>query len=259
MTGSGASDFLTGLHNTKSALERAIASRAGFTVQTGPFRGLMLPDVDVNSIAPKILGCYEAELHAALEAAISRQPDVVVNVGCAEGYYAVGLARRLPLARCIAFDSAESERHRCNRTARANGLEQRVLTLGSANSEHLSKVLELASNPLVICDCEGCEAELLDTRAIPALSHAELIVELHDPPGVTNIRDTLVRRFQSSHSLSFVRSGARDPGAFDLVKSLNQFLQLLAVCEFRDWTMEWAILTPLKPPQPATLENASTA
>jgi len=54
---------------------------------------------------PKLLGCYEAELHpvfAKWQAVPFRQ---VVNVGAAEGYYAVGCARLWPEAQVIAFET----------------------------------------------------------------------------------------------------------------------------------------------------------
>jgi protein-L-isoaspartate O-methyltransferase len=54
--------------------------------------------------AAKLLGAYEHSLHDVLLKPVSRQPDPIINVGCAEGYYAVGLARLLPDATVYAFD-----------------------------------------------------------------------------------------------------------------------------------------------------------
>jgi hypothetical protein len=45
--------------------------------------------------SPKFLGTYERELHRVIERAIWRRPKYVLNIGCAEGFYAVGLAIRL--------------------------------------------------------------------------------------------------------------------------------------------------------------------
>src|SRR5271170_2035809 len=65
-------------------------------VAAGLFQGLrLLPDVSwgVGDNAAKLVGLYEAELHPALHDLALTPPPVVINVGCAEGYYAVGLAR----------------------------------------------------------------------------------------------------------------------------------------------------------------------
>src|SRR5919198_4691601 len=77
----------------------------GLTVSGGPLAGLTYPDTEPLSVAPKLLGVYESELHAAIEDAIRADPAVIVNVGAADGYYAVGLARRCRQARVIAYEA----------------------------------------------------------------------------------------------------------------------------------------------------------
>src|SRR5262245_45426434 len=70
---------------------------APISVQHGPFKGLAYFDETVwGSITPKWLGSYEAELHPAIEEIISRPYETIIDVGCAEGYYAVGLAATIP-------------------------------------------------------------------------------------------------------------------------------------------------------------------
>ena len=61
---------------------------------------MLVPDGD---LPPKLLCCYEAELHPAIERAAARNPQLIVTIGCAEGYYAVGMARVLLAARVHAF------------------------------------------------------------------------------------------------------------------------------------------------------------
>src|SRR4051795_10844916 len=74
-----------------AAVTRRFVAWHGLTVSGGPFAGLVYPDRTPISLVPKLLGIYERELHGAIEAAIRAQPDVIVNVGAADGYYAVGL------------------------------------------------------------------------------------------------------------------------------------------------------------------------
>jgi len=52
----------------------------------------------------KLLGFYEQELRPFIEAVIEWKPDVVLNVGCAEGYYAIGMAKRILGAKIFAYD-----------------------------------------------------------------------------------------------------------------------------------------------------------
>ncbi len=79
---------------------RALVARRGWEVAGGPFASMQyVPDAFSVAITARLVGCYEAELHNTIEEVIARRPPLVVNVGCAEGYYAVGLARRLPASR----------------------------------------------------------------------------------------------------------------------------------------------------------------
>src|SRR5438094_9802013 len=70
------------------------------TVLNGPFRGLQYPSAEAicSAILPKLLGSYEKELHCTIERLCNTDCSVVVDVGCAEGFYAVGFARRLKTA-----------------------------------------------------------------------------------------------------------------------------------------------------------------
>src|SRR6478672_6897407 len=68
----------------------------GLVVQHGPFKGMKYPGVNSvgSALIPKLLGSYERELHPLIDSICAGQYDQVVDIGCAEGYYAVGLAMR---------------------------------------------------------------------------------------------------------------------------------------------------------------------
>src|SRR5262245_23301735 len=102
---------------------RRFAAWHGLTVSGGPFAGLRYPGLEPLSLGPKLLGLYERELHGAVEDAIRAQPGVIVNVGAADGYYAVGLARRCPDARVVAYEADPAQRALLQRVASANGVQ----------------------------------------------------------------------------------------------------------------------------------------
>src|SRR5689334_17519514 len=75
-------------------LARRIGRRLNWIVDCGPFVGMRyLRSACCERILPKLLGSYEEELWPALRRLAALPIPAVVNVGCAEGYYAVGLAR----------------------------------------------------------------------------------------------------------------------------------------------------------------------
>src|SRR5215216_3563254 len=105
----------------KRATNRFVAWH-GLTVSGGPFAGLQYPDTSAHSLVPKLLGIYERELHGAVEDAIRARPATIVNVGAADGYYAVGLARRCPEARSVAYEADPQQRDLLSRVAARNGV-----------------------------------------------------------------------------------------------------------------------------------------
>jgi hypothetical protein len=70
----------------------------GLIVRDGPFAGMIYPEstVKVRNLIPKMIASYEDELTPWIEEAVAKNYPTIVNVGSADGYYAVGLARRLP-------------------------------------------------------------------------------------------------------------------------------------------------------------------
>ena len=204
-----------------AAVTRRFVAWHGLTVSGGPFAGLIYPDQQPLTLAPKLLGIYERELHPAIEAAIRAQPDVIVNVGAADGYYAVGLARRCPEATVIAYEADAQQRELCRRVAAANGVQ--VDIRGTAGPG------DLDGAALVVMDCEGCERALLE----PPLT-ATLVVELHDflDAGL----DAVTQRFAGSHEIEIVPTSPQPPH------------RELLLSEYRPGPMRWAVLTPRPAP-----------
>jgi hypothetical protein len=203
-----------------ATVTRRFVAWHGLTVSGGPFAGLTYPDREPLSLVPKLLGIYERELHSAIEAAISAQPDVIVNVGAADGYYAVGLARRCPAARVVAYEADAEQRELCRRVAAANGVE--IDLRGAAGPG------DLDGAALVVMDCEGCERALL--AEISGLRRAQIVVELHDflDAGL----DTVTQRFADTHDVVIVPTGPQPPPSE------------LALSEYRPGPMRWAVMTP---------------
>src|SRR5687767_8100107 len=65
-------------------------SREGSRIWNGPFKGMEYVDAQTEgALIPRLLGTYECELHPHLERLAGEGLDCVIDVGCAEGYYAV--------------------------------------------------------------------------------------------------------------------------------------------------------------------------
>ncbi len=225
-----------------------IACRYGLSIQDGPFVGMRYVPrtlsllsrgvVCKSALVPKLLGSYEAELHEMVEELVQTGYETVVNIGCGEGYYAIGFALRLPGARIFAFDTDAQARDLCAEMARENGVGARVVVSGKCDWQTLAA--RLTARSLVFCDCEGCELDLLHPDFVPGLKACDLVVELHDfiDP---RISETIHARFRISHSVRFIKSIDRDPLAYPALSGLTIAEQRLAVNEFRP-PMAWAFM-----------------
>ena len=225
-------------------IESALVERHGLVVNGGPFEGMKyLPESHGSALAPKLVGSYEAEISAMIGEYCARGGAVnIVDIGCDEGYYAVGMAVRLPQARVYAFDIDSRAQRDCAQMAVLNNVQDRVVVGGECTWEGLQQLIR--PGDLVICDCEGCEAALMDPAKAPALAHAFLIVELHDSEYLElNITPTLVARFQSTHNIELVNAVKRQ-GEWPAVQFLDPENRRLAVDEGRTLGQQYALLRP---------------
>ena len=67
---------------------------ANKVVLTGIFKGLKYPELTAygSALYPKLIGSYEKELCPTLARLLEKNYSEIIDTGCAEGYYAVGLA-----------------------------------------------------------------------------------------------------------------------------------------------------------------------
>lgn len=229
---------------------QVVTAQQGLVVQSGPFQGLRyVPSIIESALAvpralgsalvPKLLGCYEAELHGALEQILETPYQKIVDIGSAEGYYAVGCAWRLPSAQVYAFESDPLRRTLCAELAQANGVAERVMIAGACTAAELARLA--AGQPLIICDCEGYELELLQPTLIPGLSRCDLLVELHDSANPL-ISKTILERFAPTHHLTLIQGRDNHPTDYPVLASLSPEDQRFAVSEERPAGMQWVFM-----------------
>jgi hypothetical protein len=225
-------------------IQNTLLQQSGTVVMQGPLQGLdFLSQSAEGCHIAKLLGCYEQPLQPFIETAIQRHYSTVLNIGCAEGYYAVGMALRMPNTLVIAHDLNPKAQQVCAELATKNKVSDRVSISG------LFKPTDFAAyagqDVLLMCDIEGAERELLDPALAPALKGMDIIVESHECliPGITKL---LIDRFKDSHQITLVQ----DDGQRQLVKPPQWFLnlahldQLLATWEWRSGPTPWLVMKP---------------
>lgn len=218
-------------------LEKALVERSGDRVLSGPFRGMVYPTrTSEGSRNPRLIGSYEASLAPVIEEIVGGNYDTVVDIGSAEGYYAVGLALRLHKARIIARDTDKNAHIACAQIAEANGVSSRIEIGGAVEHGDLAGLI--SGNTVIICDIEGAEESLLDPSAAPALRQADILVEVHE--GMKEGRvDLLSARFSPSHEIRRIERHLDDSGLPDWADGLADLDRLLLLWEWRSTPTPW--------------------
>jgi hypothetical protein len=235
--------FVSARHRDRFRLIRRLRGPGG-TMQHGPFAGMRYFSFATGSqLLPKFAGTYEWELRDVLEQIVRLTPDVIIDIGSAEGYYAVGLARRLARTRMVAFDLDPIANALCRILARANGVQDRVDVMGACSPAQLEQALASARKPLVICDVEGSEDEILRPQQPSSLRNAHVLVEIHeqDRPGVT---DRIRVRFEPTHDIQVIPQAPRDPSLLPASLGFTASEAKLAMDENRLTKQQWLWMTP---------------
>lgn len=228
----------------------------GLQVLGGPFKGMtFLPASAEGCHIPKILGCYEADLHPHILAAAKRGYAAVINIGSAEGYYAVGLARLMPQAVVHAHDLNPDAQTACRNLAATNNVADRVVVGGEFKGEDFAAFA--ARRTLIFCDIEGGEKDLLDPDRFPALRRMDIIVELHDRAKLM-MSEIVPRRFAESHEITMIKAGPREVELPDALRGLSHLDQLLAIWEWRTAPTPWAVMRAWEGIAPAPPAAVST-
>ena len=251
---SQSADHAVDLNNTMRLLAKwrsilianTLIKAEGICVQQGPLSGMeFLSQSAEGCHVAKLLGCYEQPLQPFIEEAIAKNYDVVLNIGCAEGYYAVGMARRMPQTKFIAYDTDTSAQKACSDLARKNGVESQIEVNGTFNPAVLEQFK--GQTVLVFCDVEGAELELLCPDTTPALRDFDLIVESHECL-ISGVTEKLTARFWESHEVILVPDhGSRNlDHPPDWFQELAHLDQLLAVWEWRSGPTPWLVMNANK-------------
>lgn len=221
-------------------VSNTLKNRESTNVLSGPFKGMNYSvPASEGSRSARLIGAYEASLHPVIEAIIARAPEVIVDIGSAEGYYAVGMARRLPNARVLARDADPKAQALCQKLAEKNGVSDRVKVGGLF--AHADFALCETAKTVVICDIEGAEAELLDPVAAPGLVHADILVECH--PGVApGVVERLTSRFAATHRVTRIDRVLDDSGLPKWMEELSDFDRLIALWEWRVGPTPWLMM-----------------
>lgn len=218
------------------------------TVKNGPFKGLKYSGFIAicSSIFPKLLGSYEKEIHPLVEQMINEGYSDIIDVGCAEGFYAIGFALKIPDVTVYAYDTNSEARDACKTMAQLNNVADRVKIDSSCTAETL-KNFKPKRKALIFCDVDGFEKQLFSETNIQSLSDKDILIETHDCYDKT-ITKYLKALFAKTHNLTVVDSLSDHLKVmryeYKELEGLNYSQVFSILEEGRPGTQEWFFFTP---------------
>jgi hypothetical protein len=218
-------------------------------VKNGLFKGLQFNHIKPtgSSVYSKLLGSYELELEPVLKSMLTQNFTHLVNVGCDEGYYAVGIARVLPSISVIAFDCNKNAQEKCRALAVLNNVPQQVVVKSCYADNDIASIKN-AGKTLFIIDCEGCEDNIITQTLIADFATASFIIELHYQQA-PEILAKLQQMFAGTHNITLVKALSDHERIlqyrFTELERLS-YKQKEFILTERNNYMEWFIAEPLQ-------------
>jgi hypothetical protein len=213
----------------------------------GPFMGMRYARSGMVKFS-QMLGTYERCLIPIVERVIEQRPRVIIDVGAAYGYYALGFAWRCPDSYVIAYELDTTRLDLMRKYRRLNRLDDRVEMRSECTVTSLDEDLKRSPGAFVFMDAEGAEDELLRPE-IRNIEQSEVLVELHEMfvPGVTS---RLRERFAPTHMSSVIPQAAIQAQPDDANWFIRLFWRQLNK-EDREAQMAWLHLVPRSVAYPA--------
>lgn len=222
---------------------------SGGRVISGPFQGTQFTDELYWSsfdISPFLLGTYEIEIQDDI-LKFCRKSPTIVNIGCGDGYYPVCLLRSGYAHRAICYETNKKSRETASKLARLNNVEEQ---LSLHETFELANIDNIPEGAFLLCDIEGAEYDLFDTRSIECLRKSPIIVEMHAASNDDERIAEFVSRFRKTHWCKTRILDSRDLSNPSALQNFSMTKRLLALTEGRSRGCQWLVAEPVAYEEP---------
>jgi len=219
------------------------------TVQYGPFKGLKLSPRTwwgETDRASMLFGLYEKEVLDSLQN-IPKRYKIFIDLGAADGYYAIGVLANNLFERSICFEISDQGQKTIEDNAKLNNVLDRIEIRGKANKKFYDEFKPGArAEAVLFVDIEGAEFDLIDKETFHAFHTSIIFIELHDwffADGEEKVQ-RMKRDSSSTHVTTELTMGARDPSVFSELIKLHDNDRWLICSEGRGQRMTWLRFDP---------------
>jgi len=192
------------------------------------------------------LGIYEEYVLNQLIENSKRGATKLIDIGAADGYFAVGLTYSKTYKKCIAFEISDEGQKRILENAKRNHCDGLIEINGEANLDSLATALSGSEKSTVLIDIEGCEYDLLNDKVLKTMSNSFVICELHHnlvDDGFAREKE-LLERAEQYFNTRLIKRETYNPNAFSELDHLGDVQRLIAVSEGRTKNTRWLVCSP---------------
>jgi tRNA G46 methylase TrmB len=126
-----------------------LCEKYNYEVAYGPFKGMKL-NKDIwwskNDRITQTLGTYEEHILESLIDFRNKGATRLIDIGAADGYFAVGMAYAKIYKNVYAFEIEQQGRYRIAENAYANGCKDSLIIQGEATHSSLAEILDGEKN-----------------------------------------------------------------------------------------------------------------
>lgn len=216
-------------------------------VSQGLFKGLRL-NRDTwwgrCDLGAQCLGIYEKEI---LDLISTRKPfDIFLDIGAADGYYAVGMLRSQKAKTSVCFEISEEGQKAIKKNWVTNERPGNLEVYGEANEKSILSIAnKLSTGSLVLIDIEGFEFALLSRKVISLLQKCTIVIEIHS--WVDSFQEkysALLRDLDKYFDIGIIKPSPRNTENIEILRGYPDDNRLLVASERRPCVMRFLYLTP---------------
>jgi hypothetical protein len=238
-----------GIQVEKNKAWDILFGKYNYAVAYGPFKGMKLNKNvwwSKNDRITQTLGVYEEHVLKKMCLFADKGAKKLIDVGAADGYFAVGMAYSKIYSNVVAFEIETEGQNRILENATANKCEDKVLICGEADVDSIAKKITIEDKSTVLIDIEGGEYDLLSEKMLEILSDNYVICELH--PWMVkdghSRQKSLLDRASQVFNVELIKRDNYSPNMFPEFDDLSDEIRLIALGEGRAKNMQWLICTP---------------
>jgi hypothetical protein len=219
------------------------------TIQYGPFKGLKLTSNTWwggNDLGSMCFGLYEKELLEFLTSDSLIERDTFVDIGAADGYYAIGMLKSNRVKKALCYELSPEGRNTINLNWKINNQPGEIEVKGDVFIDFKSSINTIdLKKSIVLIDIEGAEFSFLDIEVLGTLKDAIIAIEIHNwIPNFIDVYSKFLKDVNEFFDIEILDRKERSTLMFEELRSLTDDNRLLLTSEARPCVMRFLILNP---------------